>query len=171
MRAARIRTFGDKVLRRASRPVEEFDARLGELVERMVETMIAEEGVGLAAPQIGVPRRVAVVNPAPDDPDALMALVNPCIVARSEETVCSEEGCLSVPGIRGQVTRPARIDVEYRDPGGRPRRLAVDGLVARIIQHEIDHLDGVLFVDRLSLASKAMIRGRLKDLERGNDRG
>jgi len=166
MKSMGLRIYGDDVLRKKGAPVEEFDDELRDLVRRMVETMIVEEGVGLAAPQVGVSRRVAVVNPEPDNPDTLITLVNPRIVSRSDETSCIEEGCLSVPGVRSNVTRPAEIELEYQDGEGKKHCVKVDGLVSRIIQHEIDHLDGVLFVDRLSLGARALIRGKLKELAR-----
>lgn len=166
MRSMGVRTYGDGVLRRKGSEVEDFDEELRELIRRMVETMIVEGGVGLAAPQVGVSKRVAVVNPEPDNPDTLVALVNPRIVSSGEQTSCVEEGCLSVPGVRGKVTRPVEIEIEYQDDRGGRHRARVDGLVSRIMQHEIDHLDGVLFVDRLSLGARALIRGKLRDLTR-----
>jgi peptide deformylase len=166
-----IRIYGDEVLRGKSEDVEEFDERLADFVQKMVETMVVEEGVGLAAPQVGVSRRIAVVNPDPYNPDTLLTLVNPRILSCSEETECVEEGCLSVPGIRGKVDRPVAIEVEYRDTGGESHCIRVDGLVSRIIQHEIDHLDGVLFVDRLSFGRKTLVKGKLKELSRQGKQG
>ncbi|MDD3642775.1 MAG: peptide deformylase [Candidatus Krumholzibacteria bacterium] len=171
MRSLGVRIYGDDVLRKKGEPVEEFDEALAGLIRGMVETMIVEEGVGLAAPQVGVSRQVAVVNPEPDNPDTLVALVNPRIVSCSDRTACVEEGCLSVPGVRGKVTRPAEIEVEYQDEGGERRRLKAEGLVSRIIQHEIDHLNGVLFVDRISLGARALVRGKLRELARHDRQG
>ncbi len=165
-----IRIYGDDILRSESAEVEEFGDELGELIEKMTETMIVEEGVGLAAPQVGVSRRVAVVNPDPQNPDTLLALVNPRILSCSDETDCVEEGCLSVPGIRGKVERPIAIEVEYQDRHGGKHCVRDAGLVSRIIQHEIDHLDGVLFVDRLSFGRKTLVKGRLRDLARKGKR-
>lgn len=170
MGSLEIRIYGDEILRRKSEDVEEFDDRLGELAEKMVETMIVEGGVGLAAPQVGVSRRLVVVNPDPQNPDTLLAIVNPRILSRSDETDSLEEGCLSVPGIRGKVERPVEIEVEYKDPRGEKHRVRTDGLVSRIIQHEIDHLDGVLFVDHLSFGRKTLVKGKLRDLSRQGKR-
>jgi peptide deformylase len=170
MKSLGIRIYGDEVLRSASAEVENFDEELEELVGRMVETMMVEEGVGLAAPQVGVSRRIAVVNPDPYNPDTLITLVNPRILSCGSETDCIEEGCLSVPGIRGKIERPVEIEVEYQDTTGKRRCVKVDGLVSRIIQHELDHLDGVLFVDRLSFGRKTLVKGRLKDLAKKGKR-
>ena len=165
-----IRIYGDEILRGEAGEVEEFGEELEKFLAEMVETMIAEDGVGLAAPQVGVSRRIAVVNPDPLNPDTLLTLVNPRILDCSDETECAEEGCLSVPGIRGKVERPIMIEVEYRDAGGEKHCIKVDGLVSRIIQHEMDHLDGVLFVDRLSFGRKTLIKGKLRDLSRQGKR-
>jgi peptide deformylase len=170
VRSLGIRVYGDEVLRGENEAVESFDDDLSEFVGRMVETMIVEGGVGLAAPQVGVSRRIAVVNPDPGNPDTLIALVNPRILSCGEETDCLEEGCLSVPGIRGKVERPVTIEVEYLDEKGEKRCVKVDGLVSRIIQHELDHLDGVLFVDRLSFGRKTLVKGKLRELARSRDR-
>ena len=161
-----IRIYGEEILRNKAADVEKFDEELGELVKNMVETMIVEEGVGLAAPQVGVSRRVAVVSPDPYDPGTLLTLVNPRILSCGDDTECIEEGCLSVPGVRGKVDRPIEIEIEYQDAGGSTHCIRVDGLVSRIIQHELDHLDGVLFTDRLSFGRKTLVRGKLRDLAR-----
>ena len=170
MEPLRIRIYGEDILRDNSADVEDFDEKLEDLVVKMAETMFVEEGVGLAAPQVGVSRRIAVVNPDPYDPGSLLALVNPRILSSSDETDCVEEGCLSVPGVRGKVERPIKIEAEYQDAGGQRHRIKVDGLVSRIIQHEIDHLDGVLFVDRLSFGRKTLVKGKLRDLARQGKR-
>ena len=170
MRSLGIRIYGDDILRAESAEVEEFDDGLEELIENMVETMIVGEGVGLASPQVGVSRRVAVVNPDPHNPDTLLTLVNPRILSCSDETDSVEEGCLSVPGIRGKVERPIAIEIEYQDRHGGKHCVKLDGLVSRIIQHEVDHLDGVLFVDHLSFGRKTLLKGRLRDLARKGKR-
>lgn len=163
-----IRTYGSDVLRKEAEPVEEFGEELEEFLLRMVETMLIEDGVGLAAPQVGVSKSIAVVNPEPENERTLVKLVNPKIVSFSDETESCEEGCLSVPGIRGSVIRPVGVEVTYLDECGSERRLQADGLLARIIQHEIDHLHGVLFVDRLSIAKKMLIKSKLRSLIDGN---
>ena len=165
-----IRIYGDEILRDESADVEDFDRELEELIMKMVETMYVEEGVGLAAPQVGVSRRIAVVNPDPYNSDTLITLVNPRILTYSDDTDCVEEGCLSVPGIRGKVERSVEIEVEYQDVRGEKHCIRVDGLISRIIQHELDHLDGVLFVDRLSFGRKTLVKGKLRDLARQGKR-
>jgi peptide deformylase len=168
MKSLGIRTFGDPVLRKKSEPIQEFGAEIAPLFERMNETMIVERGVGLAANQVGIARRIAVMNPEPDNDKALIRMANPRIVATSEELETVEEGCLSVPGIRGEVTRHRWVEVAYQDETGKEHRLRAEGLLARIVQHEIDHLNGVLFVDRLSLAKRALIKPKLKNLKKGD---
>lgn len=162
-----IRKYGDTILREKSEVVKEFGPALVPLFERMEETMIVERGVGLAGPQVGVPRQIAIVNPDPDDGTKLIKMVNPRIVEASRETEKIEEGCLSVPGVRGDVVRPSKITVEYQDESGAVRTLEAEGFLARIIQHELDHLNGVLFVDRLSFAKRSLIKSKLKDLAGG----
>lgn len=168
MKSLGIQTYGSDVLRLKSEPVEEFGEELGEFLLRMVETMLVEDGVGLAAPQVGVSRSVAVINPEPENEKTLIKMVNPKIVAFSDETESCDEGCLSVPGIRGNVIRPVAVEVTYLDEQGAEHRIQADGLLARIIQHEIDHLNGVLFVDRLSIAKKMLIKSKLRSLIDGN---
>jgi len=168
MKSLGIRTYGNDVLRRESERVEEFGEELEEFLLRMVETMMIEDGVGLAAPQVGVSRSIAVVNPEPENEKTLIKMINPKIVSFSDETESYDEGCLSVPGIRGNVIRPAMIEVTYLDEKGSEHRIQADGLLARIIQHEIDHLHGVLFIDRLSIAKKMLIKSKLRSLIDGN---
>lgn len=170
MSSLKIRIYGDKVLRAKGADVTEFGSELVPFLDQMVETMLVEGGVGLAAPQVGVSKRIAIVNPEPKNDETLITMINPRIVAVSSETTSFEEGCLSVPDIRGNVIRPTSIEVAYHDGEGREHRVEIDGIVARIIQHEVDHLDGVLFVDRLSLATKALIRTKLRQLLHGNNR-
>jgi peptide deformylase len=168
MKSLGIRTYGSEVLRSESEPIEEFGEELSEFLLRMVETMLIEDGVGLAAPQVGVSKSVAVINPEPENEKTLIKMVNPKIVAFSDETEILEEGCLSVPGIRGNVTRSTSVEVAYLDEKGLERRLQAEGLLARIIQHEIDHLHGVLFIDRLSIAKKMLIKSKLRSLIDGS---
>jgi len=144
----------DPVLRRKAQKVRTFDADLQRLIDDMVETMRAAPGVGLAAPQVGVSQRVIVVEYGEDDeedenaPKRLYVVVNPEIVEASEETEMGVEGCLSIPGLVGEVERSRRIVVKGQNRRGQPIKLKLQGWVARIFQHEIDHLDGILFTDR-----------------------
>jgi peptide deformylase len=131
------------------------------LLPRMFATMYQAPGIGLAAPQVGIGLRFAVVDLMPDDKPAPIALINPEVIARSEEQATREEGCLSLPGQYADVTRPARVAVRYTDADGGKRQIEADGLLAACLQHEIDHLDGVLFVDHLSALKRNMILRRL----------
>jgi peptide deformylase len=143
-----VRKLGDPVLRASALPVERFDAALEAEVERMGQLMHDALGVGLAATQLGVLHRVLVYRVDPEDP--VTALVNPVLEWTSEELETAEEGCLSLPGVHVEVERPARVKARARDPSGREFELEADGLQARVIQHEVDHLDGVLILDRIS---------------------
>ncbi len=159
-----IRLFPDPVLRVRCRAVERFDPRLRALVSDMVETMYAAPGVGLAAPQVGVEERVAVIDPSVgDDPDALLVLVNPEITV-TDGTATEAEGCLSIPEFQEKVTRHASLSVRAHDADGQPVAVEATGILARVIQHELDHLDGVLFVDRLTGLRRDRARRFLKRL-------
>lgn len=141
-----IITIGDEVLRQKAEPIKDFSSELGILVDAMFDTLKIDDGVGLAAPQIGVSQRLFVV----DIPDGeKKVFINPEIVETSQETVAFEEGCLSIPGIYTDVVRPKRVAVQARDINGKPFNMNVDGFLARVIQHEFDHLNGVLFIDRI----------------------
>jgi peptide deformylase len=145
---ARVRKLGDPVLRAKALPVERFDDTLAQEVERMGVLMHDALGVGLAATQLGVLHRVLVYSAYADDP--LTALVNPVIEWRSEELESAMEGCLSLPGVHVEVERAARVRVTAQDERGEPLEIEAEGLPARVIQHEVDHLDGILILDRIS---------------------
>jgi peptide deformylase len=146
-----ILVIPDPVLRKPSAPVLVFDDRLDALVADMFETMYEAPGIGLAAIQIGVPLRVVTIDLAKNDaPKAPKVFVNPEIVWSSEETGVYEEGCLSIPEYYEEVERPARVRVRHLDETGTPRETEAEGLLATCLQHEIDHLNGVLFIDHLS---------------------
>jgi peptide deformylase len=151
-----VRLLGDPVLREKAAPVAEFSERHKQLVRDMFETMYAEEGVGLAAPQVGISERIIVIDPQQDDLPAF-ALVNPEILELSKETEKGEEGCLSIPGLRDIVERAYKVVVRGTTETGETRELTLLGLPARIIQHEVDHLDGILFFDRLSPIKRKML--------------
>jgi peptide deformylase len=157
----------DPILKMRAKPVAAGDMdRVGTLVRRMFATMYQAPGIGLAAPQVGVGLRVAVVDLQPDDKPAPIALINPEVIAASEEQATREEGCLSLPGQYAEVTRPARVTVRYTDVDGARRQIEAEGLLSACLQHEIDHLDGVLFVDHLSALKRNMILRRLAKEQR-----
>ena len=161
--------WGDEVLHAPARPVPEIDRSILELLDDMVETMYAAPGIGLAAPQIGVPLRVIVVDlSVGEDKEQLIKLVNPELVEREGEQR-HEEGCLSIPGFAGSPVRPARVTVEGLDPDGQRRRYPASGLLARAFCHEIDHIDGLLFVDRLSPLKRDLMKRKLRKKARAND--
>ena len=150
------------ILRAKARPIRPGDDDLVRaLVPEMLAAMYAAPGIGLAAPQIGKGLRLAVIDLQPDDKPAPMHLINPEIIGLSEEMALREEGCLSLPGQYADVTRPAQVKVRYLDLDGTRREIEADGLLAACLQHEIDHLDGVLFVDYLSALKRNMIMRRL----------
>jgi peptide deformylase len=153
MTIRQIVTLPDPVLRRKARPVTRFDRELRTLIDDMIETMRAAPGVGLAAPQVGVSLRVIVVEYAEDEekedaPKKLYVMVNPEIKVVSEETEEGIEGCLSVPGWQGEVERGLRVTVKAQTRRGQPMKVKAKGWMARIFQHEIDHINGVVFTDR-----------------------
>ena len=160
----RVRKFGDPVLRASALPVERFDDQLRTEIERMGELMHDALGVGLAATQLGIMHRVLVYRAFPEDP--LTALVNPVLEWASEEREQAEEGCLSLPGVHVEVERPARVRVRARDGAGEETVIEAEGLPARIVQHEMDHLDGVLILDRIGReARKEAMRAMREALE------
>jgi peptide deformylase len=165
-----VRLLGDPVLRIHAEPVPEITEEILTLISDMLETMYAADGVGLAAPQVGVNARVMVVD-AREEGSTPLALVNPVIVERSEETERGEEGCLSIPGVTDIVERSSRIVVEGFERDGRGRRFEAEGLLARILQHEVDHLDGVLFFDRLSPLKRRMLLKRWEKVKPETARG
>ncbi len=154
-------------LRAKARPVGPEDAdAVRALVPRLFRTMYEAPGIGLAAPQVGVGLRVVVVDLMPDNQPHPIALVNPQIVAVSDDWATREEGCLSVPGQYADVSRPAQVTLRYQDEAGVRQEIAADGLLAACLQHELDHLDGVLFVDHLSALKRNMLLRRLaKDMK------
>ncbi len=147
-----IVTFPEPSLRLKSKQVTKFDTELQTLIDNMFETMRAAPGVGLAAPQIGESRRLVVVEYTEDEDENAKpkkyVLVNPEIIRRSEEMVTDIEGCLSLPGLAGVVERHEAVTVKARNRFGKPLKIEAEGWLARIFQHEIDHLDGVLYIDR-----------------------
>jgi peptide deformylase len=151
-----VRLMGDPVLREEAAPEDKLTDELRALIADMFYTMYAEDGVGLAAPQVGLGHRIIVVDPREEDVKPF-ALVNPRVVSFSEEVDRAEEGCLSIPGLKEIVERPADVVVEGMDANGELLHIQAQGLLARILQHEVDHLNGVLFIDRVSPLKRKML--------------
>lgn len=165
--------YPDPLLKRKAEPVTAFDADLKQLADDMVETMYAAPGVGLAAPQVGELQRLIILDcSASDEPDDLIVAVNPEIIDREGESQ-EEEGCLSVPGFWACVQRAARVTMRYQDITGETHEREAEGLLAVGMQHEIDHLDGILFVDHLSSLKRSLFKKKymkmLREKEAAND--
>ncbi len=159
-----IRIIGDPVLRKNADPVVDFDEQLKVTVDEMFETMFEAEGIGLAAPQVNISKRFLIIGmPREDDEPERFFFANPEILETEDESPF-EEGCLSVPGVRADVVRPDWIKLRYRDTDGQEHILETGELLARVLQHEVDHLNGILFVDRLTPARKALIKKQLQEL-------
>ena len=159
MAVLKVRKYGDPVLRKRAASVTEVTPQLHKTIADMIETMYDEAGIGLAAPQVGISARLMVVGH--EEGHEPRVLVNPVIVDRGG-AVTAEEGCLSIPGIFAPVTRSEWVDVEAQDANGRPVKLRGKGLLGRVLQHEMDHLDGVLFIDRLDPVTRDRIKRRIK---------
>lgn len=145
-----IHYLGDRVLRQPAKRIAKVDENIRKLVKQMLQTMYSSDGIGLAAPQVGVNKQLIVIDCEPDNPtNPPLVLINPKIIRYSSQLCNAEEGCLSVPGVYMEVTRPEGIEVSFKDEHGRPQKLPASGLLARAIQHEMDHLNGVMFVDRV----------------------
>lgn len=161
--------FGAAVLEQPTKPVEKFDADLVKLTEDMFESMYAARGVGLAAPQIGLNLNLAVVDVTTGkNPEAKIVLANPVII-HSEGEQREEEGCLSVPGFRGNVLRPAYVTVRAQDATGKEFEMKGEGLLARAFCHEIDHLHGILFLTHLSMLKRDLIKRKIRKLSKTGD--
>ncbi len=161
-----ILQYGSKVLRRKALPVTSVDAEVNGLVEDLFDTLAEADGVGLAAPQIGVSRRVIVVDIS--GAEALqppVALINP-VVEAGPGTAIAEEGCLSIPEVYGEVSRPTEVTISALDHEGCPVEFPAEGFFARVLQHEIDHLDGRLFIDHLPPLKRQLLRGALKRIRK-----
>ena len=174
MPAREIVLLGDPILRERAAEVEAFGEELPGLVADMFITMAVAEGAGLAAPQVGVGRRVIVVEvPGEEEGEegARLALVNPVVVESGRAKARASEGCLSVPGVHEIVSRPDRVVVEGLDPEGTPLRVEASGLLSRVLQHEVDHLDGVLFFDRISPLKRRMLLRKYRKLRAEEEAG
>ncbi|MES2732981.1 MAG: peptide deformylase [Bacteroidota bacterium] len=167
-----IVAYGDPVLRKVAQPIEKDSIDVKKLSEDMFETMYSASGVGLAAPQIGLSVRLFVVDGAPMDEDALKdfkkVFLNPEILQEEGEEWAYEEGCLSIPGIRADVYREEKLTIRYYDVDWNEHTEVYEGMAARVIQHEYDHLEGVLFIDYLSSVKKRLIKAKLTGISKGN---
>ena len=163
MTVKKIVTEPDPILRKKSSELEKVDDELRKLMDDMLETMYAAPGIGLAAVQVGILRRIVVIDISKDkEKKNPIFLVNPEIIEKSTNTSVYEEGCLSLPGQFAEIERPAECTIRYIDYEGRQKQLKADGLLSTCVQHEIDHLNGVLFIDYLSKLKKDMIIKKLK---------
>ena len=172
-----IYTYGQPVLRKVAEDIDENYPNLKGLIQDMYETLEHSEGIGLAAPQIGLDIRLVVINldiisdDLPEYKGYIKTFINPHILEYDDtNTELMEEGCLSVPGIHESVRRPTRIHVKYQDENFEEHEEWVEGYLARVMQHEFDHLEGTMFIDRLSMLRKQMIKGKLNNLLKGNFR-
>lgn len=146
-----VHHLGDRVLRQPAKRVAKVDDEIRQIVRQMLQTMYSEDGIGLAAPQVAINKQIIVVDIDPENPEhPPLVLINPVIKAFSKEIEVCQEGCLSIPGVYLDVQRPETIEVSFKDEQGRPQTIKASGLLSRAIQHEIDHLNGVLFVDRVN---------------------
>lgn len=165
----RIVKYGDPVLETPAAAIETFDGELRQLVDDMFETMYAHKGIGLAAPQIGLSQRLTVIDTsAGEDPNAKIVLINPEMIAK-EGTQTGEEGCLSIPGFREPVTRAMKVRVRAQNPKGETIEVEGEELLARAMQHEMDHLNGVLFLSHLSPLKRDLIRRKIRKLEKAGE--
>ncbi len=173
-----IYAYGTEALRKETEPVEDNSDELQDLIDDMIDTMHAAAGIGLAAPQVGRTERLFVVDATPmaeemeaegeDLPPQPMVFINPEITWQSGTECDFEEGCLSIPEVREVVTRPERVQIEYLDRDFQPQELEIGSVLARVIQHEFDHLEGVLFVDHLSAFRKRLLKRSLREIARGD---
>ena len=165
MSVLNIIKIGHPTLRKIAKPVEKFDQNLEKLVLDMVETMRLNDGIGLAAPQVNVSKRLFVIDKKLINEEwEAGAYINPKILKADGSNIL-EEGCLSIPNIRADVDRPFKIEVEYQTLKGEKVREEMDDLLARVFQHEFDHLEGVLFVDKISILKKKLLEPQLKEIE------
>ena len=160
-----ILTEPNKILRQISQPVEKVGKEEQTLMDDMLETMYDAKGIGLAAIQIGIPKRIIVMDISKDEKKEPRYFVNPVIVNKDPVKNTQEEGCLSVPNQFAEIDRPSKCDVEYLDYNGKKQLLKADGLLATCIQHEMDHLEGILFIDYLSKLKRSMIIKKLSKLK------
>tara|TARA_Y100000590_G_C15118163_1_gene787608 strand:+ start:49 stop:573 length:525 start_codon:yes stop_codon:yes gene_type:complete len=171
MALRQILTEPNKILRQKSLEVDKVDKDLQNLMDDMLETMYAAPGIGLAAIQVGVPKRIIVLDIAPKEaPKNPMFFINPKVIEKSINCSTYEEGCLSVPGQFAEIDRPAKCHIKYLDYYGQPKEIKATGMLATCIQHEMDHLEGILFIDYLSKLKKSMIVKKLSKQKKALER-
>ena len=162
MSKLKIVTYPDKFLSQPTQPLEDIDGKVQDMIKRMAATMYEAPGVGLAAIQVGWNKSLLIYDVARDEKRSLHVLINPKIIAREGEILSEDEGCLSVPDFRADVKRAAAVTVEGYDREGKPLKLDAEGFLAIVLQHEIDHLNGILFIDRISSLKRQMYKRRVK---------
>lgn len=173
MAKLKIHEYPDPILKQKAQPVLKVDDQLRQLLKDMLETMYEAAGVGLAAPQVGISKRLVVIDIHRDDDgnqNAPLFLINPEIVWHSEEQQCGPEGCLSVPEQSADVTRFVQVRVHYTDYDGNEREILADGLLSIALQHEIDHLNGILYIDHLSRLKRQMVVKKLQKMRAGENK-
>lgn len=169
MAELKVIEYPDPLLKKKSKPVEKVDDELRKLIDDMFDTMYKNKGVGLAAPQVGVLKRVIVADPTQDTEGKNgnpTPFINPEIIWHSEEVICEKEGCLSVPEQSSEVERYAEVKVRYLDYDGNKQEIHAEGYLAIILQHEIDHLDGILYIDRISRLKRNVLLKKLDKLRK-----
>ncbi len=167
-----IVAYGDSVLKKEAKDITKDELDLAKLIEDMFDTMNNAGGIGLAAPQVGKSIRVFIADASPleeeSSKDFKRVFINPTILEEYGEEWSYNEGCLSIPGIRGEVSRPSKLKIHYFDENWKEHTEEFDGMPARIIQHEYDHIEGILFVDHFSSLKKQLLKGKLKDVSKGD---
>ncbi len=158
-----IVTLGNEMLRQKAEPIEEINEEIVQLANDMIASLNPKEGIGLAGPQVGVMKRIFIVHVEGDEP---RVFINPSIIGTSQDEVFYEEGCLSIPGVWADIKRPSVIQVQAWNEKGKPFRVEAKGIMARVIQHEYDHLEGILFVDRLSEVKRSKILTKYEKIRR-----
>ncbi|MBP7791797.1 MAG: peptide deformylase [Candidatus Goldbacteria bacterium] len=162
----KIKIYGDTVLNKKAEEVTDFNREIKEILDNMLETMYAQNGVGLAANQVGILKQLITMDTGPKDSPKPIKMINPVIIEKSREKTEYEEGCLSFPGITEKIYRPSVVKVKFLDPDGNEKIMEFKGLESTVSQHEIDHLNGVLFINRMSAVKKMMLNKKLKELKR-----
>lgn len=164
----KIRLYGDPILKKKAEPVKDFNTEIAEILENMLETMYTANGVGLAANQVGILKQLITIDAGTKESPKPIKIVNPIIIEKSKEKSEYEEGCLSFPGITEKILRPGKIKVKFFDQNGNEKIMEFEGLEATAIQHEIDHLNGILFINRMSAIKRIMLNKKLKNIKNNN---